>query len=285
MQIFQCTPVNFVWDGWAGDFGEHRCLNVNVLAWVSGGVSIAQDVVILALPLPALSELHASRRVKAGILLMFSLGIFICATSCIRLRYLVVFAKSTNPTWDYTDAMVWTSIEVCISIIVTSLPAIRVFLGRLRPGIFGTGDGTGTGTRGKSFPSRGREADSSPSSPSKNIYGRSPQSRLFSAMARSGSPDSAESQLELGIRGSSGDVRTEITVADCKSQRTRSPSDGEREKRSRSRSRGLYGRRKKSPAAPDPDGQGSGIHVVRTYSTKTTRVVMDRGRPVEPRLL
>jgi len=279
LQIFQCTPVRFIWEGWAGDFGgPHRCLDVNLLAWVAGGVSIAQDVVILALPLPLLYHLQASRRAKAGVLFMFSLGIFICITSCVRLRFLVIFAKSANPTWDYTDPMLWSSIEVCVSIIVTSLPAIRVLLSRLRPGLFGT-------RNGKSHPGS-RATGTEPGSlagPDKSAgAGRSAQSRIFSIMARGDSPDSSESQLELGVRGApdAAAARTEVVFADDKSQRTVSVS---RRKRSRSRSKGP-GRGKNKPLPgtpdpPDPNGPLSGIHVVRTYSLTTTRVVIDRGRP------
>ncbi|KAK1772292.1 hypothetical protein QBC33DRAFT_4525 [Phialemonium atrogriseum] len=136
MQIFQCTPIDFVWKGWDGTYGPHKCLNVNVLVFTAAGFSIAQDIVIIFMPIPLLAQLQASWRVKLGVILMFSLGIFVLITSCIRLRTIVLFARSTNPTWDYMDTLIWTGLECAVSIIVTSLPAIRALAGRMSPGLF-----------------------------------------------------------------------------------------------------------------------------------------------------
>jgi hypothetical protein len=129
LQLFQCVPVQFIWDGWKkGDFGAHQCLDVTALAFTTATFGIAQDVVILALPLPLLAKLEVSRRSKLGIMLMFSLGVFVLITSCARLWTLLNFGDSVNPTWDYTNAIICTGLEVAVSIIVTSLPAIRVLL-------------------------------------------------------------------------------------------------------------------------------------------------------------
>ena len=274
MQIFQCIPINFLWEGWAGDFGAHKCLNINALTFAAGGMSIVQDVVILALPIPVLVNLQAPRRAKAGILFMFSLGILICITSCIRLRYLVIFAKSTNPTWDYTDAMIWSSIEVCVSIIVTSLPAMRVLLSKLRPGLFGTR----LGTRGQSNQSRLTATDLSLGDPRKKSASQSAKSRIFSLMGRLGTSDTGESQVELGL-GPKGDLRTATMAGDCKSQETGSDSGPLDQKRSRSGSIGTDqdGMSKPLPVTTKPMTQMPVIYVTRSYSTTTTRLAEKRG--------
>lgn len=133
MQIFQCIPLSYSWEGWKGTYGPHKCVDVNTLAFTAAGFSIAQDVVILILPLPLLARLQVSRRSKIEVMVMFSLGIFIVITSCIRLRSIVHFARSSNPTWDYTDALIWTGLEAAVSIIVVSLPAVRVLIARVSP--------------------------------------------------------------------------------------------------------------------------------------------------------
>ncbi|KAH8652356.1 hypothetical protein BX600DRAFT_527540 [Xylariales sp. PMI_506] len=137
-QIFQCRPIQYNWEGWKGTFGAHTCLDVNTLAITSAGLTIAQDVVILLLPVPLLIQLQASWRQKRAILIMFSLGIFATITSCIRLSYILQFAATTNPTWDYTDPLVWTELEVDVAIIVACLPPIRVILMQALPGVFGS---------------------------------------------------------------------------------------------------------------------------------------------------
>lgn len=97
LQIFQCIPFEYNWEGWKGTT-QAKCLDVNALTYAAASVAIAQDFVIILLPLPLLFNLQVGWRKKTGIILMFSLGALVFLTACIRLRYLVVFARSTNPT-------------------------------------------------------------------------------------------------------------------------------------------------------------------------------------------
>ncbi|KAK0706678.1 hypothetical protein B0T26DRAFT_467275 [Lasiosphaeria miniovina] len=131
LQIFQCMPINFIWEGWKkGEFGPYRCLDINTLGFTMAAFNIAQDIAILILPLPRLAKLDVSRRSRLCIMAMFSLGVFVLVTSCVRLWAIYSFGDSVNPTWDYTNALIWTGLEVAVSIIVTSLPAIRVLISR-----------------------------------------------------------------------------------------------------------------------------------------------------------
>lgn len=119
--------------GWKkGAFGPHRCLDVNMLTYWSAGMSIAQDIAILILPLPVVATLNLPRRTKLGACFMFSLGVFVLVASCARLRAIHAFGDSPNPTWDYSDAVIWTGLEVAVSIVVASLPPIRAMVGRWR---------------------------------------------------------------------------------------------------------------------------------------------------------
>ncbi|CAH0046672.1 unnamed protein product [Clonostachys solani] len=79
-----------------------------------------------------------ARKEKFGIFVMFSLGIFITITSCIRLQYISRFGLSVNPTWDYTETIVWTGIELSVSIIVVCLPAMRKLTKRFIPWLAST---------------------------------------------------------------------------------------------------------------------------------------------------
>lgn len=142
LQIFQCVPVRYIWEGWEkGAFGPFKCLDINALAFTTATFSIAQDIVILMLPLPLLAKLDVAMKSKLEIMFMFSLGFFVTITSCARLRTMLSFGDSVNPTWDYSNALIWTGLEVAVSIIVTSLPAIRVLLSRCFPAAFGSPPG------------------------------------------------------------------------------------------------------------------------------------------------
>lgn len=204
LQIFQCLPISYNWDSWKGNFGEYRCINVNTLTFTAASFAILQDVIILVLPLPLLIGLQTSWRKKTGIIVMFSLGAFVLLTSCIRLRYLVEFARSQNPTWDYVDALLWTALEVNVSMIVASLPAIRALLVQTVPKVFGT-----------TMRSKGAASGnlSSPRELSKHTKNSASRSKLASVFSTRGSriDDDNESQLELGDRAQ-GVTQTEIAV-------------------------------------------------------------------------
>ncbi|KAG7136444.1 hypothetical protein HYQ45_005996 [Verticillium longisporum] len=218
LQIFQCSPIEYNWLGWKGTFGSFRCLNVNTLVYTAAGFSIAQDVIILVLPLPLLFGLNMSWRSKVGIVIMFSLGVFILITSCIRLQYIVHFARSTNPTWDYTDTLIWTGLEVSVSLLVTSLPAIRMLVNRVVPDVLGTL----TSKYGFSFGSKkqasgdstdlrsGKYSDATYRNSVSGLSGRPavPESR-FKLFRVGGKGQMNESELELGDK-LKGDVQTEI---------------------------------------------------------------------------
>lgn len=54
----------------------------------------------------------------------------------IRLKSLLSFGSSLDPTWDYVDAVEWTTLELAVAMICACLPAIRNLLVRLWPKAF-----------------------------------------------------------------------------------------------------------------------------------------------------
>ncbi|KAH6695660.1 CFEM domain-containing protein [Plectosphaerella plurivora] len=232
VQLCQCIPVNYNWEGWKGQFGSHRCIDLNALAFAAAGFSIVQDVVILILPLPPLLLLQVSWRTKAGIVFMFSLGIFILITSCIRLRFIVTFAKSFNPTWDYVEAVIWSGTEISVSMIVVMVPGLISTIASKTGWSFGNSDRAEKADRSHQCQSRvialqpahtgpeSREGD--PRDVEKEgsaIALRSPRRRskvsrvslyTFSSCNRISTNESEEA-LELGDRVR-GEVHTEVRV-------------------------------------------------------------------------
>ncbi|KAK7229958.1 hypothetical protein V2G26_002128 [Clonostachys chloroleuca] len=128
LHLFQCKPVHLVWDGWRTTGAQDLCLDKQLITYIAAGLSIFQDVVILLLPMPMVLKLRMHINDKWGILCMFTLGVFITATSVIRLLYLITFGRSRNPTWDYVDAIIWTGVEVSVVAMVACLPAVGVLL-------------------------------------------------------------------------------------------------------------------------------------------------------------
>jgi len=220
MQIFQCLPVRYVWEGWFDDSRSDHCLNVNLLAYTAAAFSIAQDLVILLLPLPLLLGLHAGIRAKVGIIFMFSLGVFILVTSCVRLSYVISFGHTVNPSWDFYDTLLWSGLEVAVSIIVACLPALRVLLIGVLPGIFSSliswGAHTSRGgyvkeTGFSSGSGRNGGGGGGGSAPAKGSRQR--RSMVFFS-SKDREEDGNESQIELGLQLGDkvrGEVQTEIS--------------------------------------------------------------------------
>ena len=53
--------------------------------------------------------------------------------SGLRLQSLIVFAKSSNSTWDYYDVCLWSTIEVTVGVMCTCLPTVRQLLIKICP--------------------------------------------------------------------------------------------------------------------------------------------------------
>lgn len=101
-------------------------------------VSVALDVWMLAIPLSQLPglKLHWKKKVSVG--LMFFVGTFVTVVSVLRLQSLMKYASSTNVTWDNTSVAIWSTIELNVGMICTSLPTIRLLAVRVWPVLNGS---------------------------------------------------------------------------------------------------------------------------------------------------
>ena len=114
--IFTCQPIDYFWQQWDGLHKGH-CSNLTGLTHSHAGISIALDFWILGIPMWQLWGLQMSRTKKVCVGLMFCLGTFDTVVSILRLRALIDFANSANPSWDFYRAGVWSTIEVTVGII------------------------------------------------------------------------------------------------------------------------------------------------------------------------
>ncbi|PVH76347.1 hypothetical protein DL98DRAFT_592396 [Cadophora sp. DSE1049] len=112
--LLQCIPISTNWNGWEEKGGRDKCLNLNAQSFPSAAINIAQDAAILLLPIPWLLKLRVTLKKKLHVLFMFSLGIFICICSIVRIFTVGKFTDSSrNPTRDFVAVTYWTAIETC----------------------------------------------------------------------------------------------------------------------------------------------------------------------------
>ena len=71
LQLLQCLPVAYNWDK---SIANAKCLNINALTYAHASINIAQDLVILALPIPELLPIKLNLQQKIGLIVMFQVG-------------------------------------------------------------------------------------------------------------------------------------------------------------------------------------------------------------------
>ncbi|KAI9050208.1 hypothetical protein LZ554_006349 [Drepanopeziza brunnea f. sp. 'monogermtubi'] len=135
--IFQCSPMIAIWDRAV----PSKCIDVNTLSYATGSIFVALNLVILILPIPVLLRLRMGLKKKLSLFLMFGLGSLACITSGIRLKYLVAFATSKDPSYlpltgDNAVPAIWSFVELCVALTCACLPAMRALLSRWFPSIF-----------------------------------------------------------------------------------------------------------------------------------------------------
>ncbi|KAK2060474.1 integral membrane protein [Colletotrichum caudatum] len=132
-----CRPINFFWNGWwTGQTGD-KCIDLNAFAICNGAFNLALDVWMLALPASQVYNLRMEWKKKAGVMLMFSVGICLTAISAYRIKVLMDFATSLNITGNSFLTSLYSHIELCVGIFVACLPSVRQLWSALSPKITG----------------------------------------------------------------------------------------------------------------------------------------------------
>ncbi|KAK2058248.1 integral membrane protein [Colletotrichum caudatum] len=135
---FQCDPISFFWDT---DNSERKCLNIGAIRYSGAGVSLAEELAILFLPLPELAKLRIDMRHKMALSFIFSLGIFSCITTMIRIKYMAIFSSTFDMTWDNVDIVIWSIIKEFCAITCASFLALRPLL-QESPDLFSSSEET-----------------------------------------------------------------------------------------------------------------------------------------------
>ncbi|PYI00339.1 hypothetical protein BO78DRAFT_268904, partial [Aspergillus sclerotiicarbonarius CBS 121057] len=123
-----CRPFAFNWDPSipGGTCGSQ----VSSFA-VTGVINLATDLLVLAIPLPLLYRLQMSRFKKVTLISVFGLGVVTCAISALRISVLSTM-NFADITYTLPRANIFSGIEPCLAVTLTSVPMMRPLLGRSR---------------------------------------------------------------------------------------------------------------------------------------------------------
>ncbi|KAH7174854.1 uncharacterized protein B0J16DRAFT_349281 [Fusarium flagelliforme] len=128
LACLQSAPTEPSQEGWDGAPESGPRLNIQALILSHAGINVALDVWMFILPLTQLYNLGLKARKKIGIMLMFSVGIFLIAVSCIRIPSMRDFNKTLNATSDSQGIIVWSNIETGVGILVACMPHTQPLL-------------------------------------------------------------------------------------------------------------------------------------------------------------
>ncbi|KAF4492425.1 hypothetical protein CGGC5_v001892 [Colletotrichum fructicola Nara gc5] len=119
-----CRPLSLYWTGWDKNesYKNERCLDFNRFILSNAIINIILDVWMLILPLTQLYKLNLILRKKIGVMLMFSVGLFLTAVSAIRIHTMVRFMTDSNVTSQALWVYVWTFTELCVGVFVACMP-------------------------------------------------------------------------------------------------------------------------------------------------------------------
>ncbi|KAH8787231.1 hypothetical protein BGZ57DRAFT_134326 [Hyaloscypha finlandica] len=220
----QCLPVDSLWD-----LTIHgKCIDLNVFAISGAALSIFYDIVIMLLPISELKGLNLTLNKRIALCFMFALGSFACVTSMVRLKYLKDFKNTIDASWESTDVVLWSDIEICTAIICSCLMCIRPLLAKCFPALFASSNVSSTlklnsksvssglrspwKVRGNRFSSRARSLGSA----NLSSMGGEGDEQMFviqrPSVAESGGegPSRAQDGLELEERGMTPTTSTTV---------------------------------------------------------------------------
>ena len=126
---FLCSPTAKLWQP---SLPGH-CLSSQTY-WISvASVDIGLDFLVLLLPLPSITSLRLPDKQKVVLVLVFTLGFFVCIVSVVRLATVVVTSNDGDFVASGVWAIIWSAVEANVGIICASLFALKPLAAKLFP--------------------------------------------------------------------------------------------------------------------------------------------------------
>ena len=142
--IFQCTPITRMWNRSL----PGTCINLTAFWYANAIYNLVTDFIILASVPPVVMKLKLPLRQRIGLTGVFGLGVFVFATSILRMTTLEVSSKAPDTTYGTLKSTMWTTIEASTAIVCACLPMVRTPIQRFFPRLFPSSYGTLPASRG-----------------------------------------------------------------------------------------------------------------------------------------
>ncbi|KAL4895254.1 hypothetical protein BDV59DRAFT_152089 [Aspergillus ambiguus] len=137
----RCMPPRLAWTGWAGE-EPGTCIDFMTATFANAFVNIGVDTVMVLMPVYEILKLNLSARKKAGVGIMFAMGLVLTVVAILRVVVFWFNRWGSNPTVQLQPIVHWSVIEVQIAVLCACLPTTRAMFVHLFPGVIGGSAGT-----------------------------------------------------------------------------------------------------------------------------------------------
>lgn len=114
--MFSCTPREKIWDPSVEGF----CLDMSGLLTASGPFNVVSDFLIFLLPIWAIFSLHISVKKRIEVSCAFSVGLFGCICSAVRIAYSAQLNRTGDSTFVIMQNQMWANAEITVGIIIAN---------------------------------------------------------------------------------------------------------------------------------------------------------------------
>ncbi|EPS42963.1 hypothetical protein H072_3083 [Dactylellina haptotyla CBS 200.50] len=126
--VFSCKPIQALWD-W--NYDQNKCLYVDPVYFINAALNTITDIAILILPMRTLWKLKMPISQKVGLIAVFTTGGFIIIITIIRMVQLTSIPNGgDNITRGFVGPSLWSAVEVNLSMVCASIPALKPFIVR-----------------------------------------------------------------------------------------------------------------------------------------------------------
>jgi len=107
--------------------------------------NLLTDLSVFILPIPVVVKLNMSTGSRIGLIVLFSMGFFICLTTALRMATLPLTLATKEPTYESAPTNLWSFIESAVGVICACLISLRKTIGSLWPSKWRSHKGTSSG--------------------------------------------------------------------------------------------------------------------------------------------
>ncbi|RMZ37997.1 hypothetical protein CA14_004789 [Aspergillus flavus] len=118
---FICEPISVIWKP---EFPK-GCLDMTSFNYFNGAFHVTTDILLALLPIPIVKKLQTNNRRKIGLIIAFGIGILTICASIARQVTTVIALRSRDFQWNWSAAELTTCLEINMSLICASVPAMR----------------------------------------------------------------------------------------------------------------------------------------------------------------